>query len=148
MARPASRRPHHVAPRAEGLALNKWAIAAISLAITAVLAALALYLGAWAFDTKRYSTHETRLRHLVERGALLDQVTRGLEDEGSPLLGSPRSREDLEHLAKKRGRTRAPEIIEKGSRWPSTRVFLASDMIYFIYFDEAGVMRDFTCVGR
>ena len=118
------------------------------MAITAAIAALALYLGAWAFDTKRYSTHETRLRHLVERGALLDQVTRGLEDEGSPLLGSPRSRQDLERIAKERGGLRAAEVLEKGNRWPSTRVFLASDMIYFIYFDDAGVMRDFTCVGR
>jgi hypothetical protein len=117
-------------------------------AITAAIAALALYLGAWAFDTKRYSTHQTRLRHLVERGALLDQVTRGLEDEGSPLLGAPRSREELEHFARERGRTKAPEILEKGNRWPATRVFLASDMIYFIYFDDGGVMKDFTCIGR
>lgn len=118
------------------------------MAITAAIAALAFYLGAWAFDTKRYNSHETRLRHLVERGALLDQVVRGLEDEGSPLLATPRSPEDLRRVAAERGRKRVPEILEKGGRLPETRVFLASDMVYFIYFDGGGVMKDFTCVSR
>ena len=121
---------------------------AASVAVTATTAALAFYMGAWAFDTKRYSIHETRLRHLVEGGALLDQVVRGLEAEGSPLLAAPRSPEDLRRAAAERGRKKATEILDKGGRWPETRVFLAGDMVYFIYFDAALVMRDFTCVSR
>lgn len=123
-------------------------MAAASVAITAALAALALYLGAWAYDTKRFSTHDTRLRHLVEKGALLDQVLRGLEAEGSPLLFAPKSPEELSRAAAERGRKKVPEILEKGGRWPETRVFVASDMVYFIYFDAAGVMKDYTCVSR
>lgn len=118
------------------------------MAITAAIAALALYLGAWAYDTKRFSVHDTRLRHLVERGALLDQVVRGLEAEGSPLLFAPKGPEELRRAAAERGRRKVPEILDKGGRWPETRVFVASDMVYFIYFDAAGVMRDYTCVSR
>ncbi len=119
-----------------------------SLAITAAIAALALYLGAWAYDTKRFSIHDTRLRHLVEQRALMDQVVRGLEAEGSPLLFAPKSPEELRRAAGERGRSRVPEILEKGGRWPETRVFVASDMVYFLYFDAAGVMKDYTCVSR
>jgi hypothetical protein len=117
-------------------------------AVTAAIAAVAFYLGAWAFDTKRYSIHETRLRHLVERGALLDQVVRGLEAEGSPLLAAPGGPGELRRVASERGRRKAPEVLDKGGRWAETRVFLAGDMVYFIYFDAAGVMKDFTCVSR
>jgi hypothetical protein len=119
-----------------------------SVAITAAIAALALYLGAWAYDTKRYSIHDTRLRHLVEQRALVDQVVRGLEAEGSPLLFAPKTPGELRRAAGERGRARVREILEKGERWPQTRVFVASDMVYFLYFDAAGVMKDYTCVSR
>jgi hypothetical protein len=119
-----------------------------SLVITAGIAALALYLGAWAYDTKRFSIHDTRLRHLVEQRALVDQVVRGLEAEGSPLLLAPKDPAALRRAAEARGRQRIREILDKGGRWPETRVFVASDMVYFIYFDAAGVMRDYTCVSR
>ena len=37
-------------------------------------------------------------------------------------------------------------IASKAARWPNFRVFLAADMIYFIYFDPGGAMKDFTLV--
>ena len=120
----------------------------MSAAITAAIAGLAFYLGAWAFDTKRHAIHDTRLRHLVEKGALLDQVVRGLEAEGSPLVAAPHDPAELRRAASERGRQRAPEILDKGARFAETRVFVAGDMVYFIYFDAAGVMKDYTCVSR
>jgi hypothetical protein len=50
--------------------------------------------------------------------------------------------------ASARGGSRAAEIREKGTRHAETRVYQAGDMLYFVYFDAAGVMRDFTCVSR
>jgi len=46
------------------------------------------------------------------------------------------------------GGPRRDEVLEKGARWPHTRVFDAADMRYFIYFDADEVMRDFTLVSR
>jgi hypothetical protein len=34
------------------------------------------------------------------------------------------------------------------ARYAETRVYESADMLYFVYFDAAGVMRDFTCVSR
>ena len=45
-------------------------------------------------------------------------------------------------------REKAAEIREKGARHAETRVYQAGDMLYFVYFDAAGLMRDFTCVSR
>ena len=75
-------------------------------------------------------------------------MVRGLEAEGSPLLSAPRDPGELRRVASERGRQRAAEILEKGARFAETRVFVAGDMVYFIYFDGAGVMKDYTCVSR
>jgi hypothetical protein len=128
--------------------MSRFVIVATSVAITVAVATLAFWLGAWAFGYRRYSTHQTRLQHLVVQRPTLARVVQGLHDEGSPLVASPVSDEDLQRVAAERGRGKAAEVLEKGRRWPRTRVFVAGDMVYFIYFDDADVMRDFTCVGK
>ena len=128
--------------------MSRFVIVATSVAITVAVATLAFWLGAWAFGYRRYSTHQTRLQHLVVQRPTLARVVQGLHDEGSPLVASPASDEDLRRVAAERGRGKAAEVLEKGRRWPRTRVFVAGDMVYFIYFDDADVMRDFTCVGK
>ena len=40
------------------------------------------------------------------------------------------------------------EIEHKVSSWPETRVYLVSPMVYFIYFDTQGVMRDFSVLSN
>jgi len=119
-----------------------------SFAATALAAYLAFLLGAVGFDTRRFMQHEGRLRRLLAQQPKLEQVVQGLEAEGSRLLAAPAKEADLRRVATELGGPRAKEIIEKGTRWPQTRVFLAADMVYFIYFDADGVMRDFTCVSR
>ncbi len=106
---------------------------------------LALVLGAWGFDFRRYHDHEGRLRRLTLQHPTLDRVTRGLSEEGSALIDSPNGPAALEQAARTR---RAGEVLEKGRRWPNPRVFLAGDMVYFLYFDGEDVLRDFTCVSR
>ena len=46
------------------------------------------------------------------------------------------------------GGARLAEIRQKAARYPELRVYQAGDMLYFVYFDAASVMRDFTCVSR
>jgi hypothetical protein len=119
-----------------------------SVAATALIAGFAFFLGAWAFDTRQVLTHETRLQRLLARKPTLGQVVQGLEDEGSPLLASPVGDGELRAIATRHGSARVAEVVEKGRRWPTTRVFRAGEMVYFIYFDDAGVMRDYVRVPR
>jgi hypothetical protein len=124
------------------------AILVASMAITAGVAYLAFLLGAWGFDTRRYGQHEARLRKLLLANPRLDQVVQAFEAEGSPLVASASGPRELEQVAADRARDQKGEVVEKGARWPQTRVFAAGDMLYFIFFDETGVMRDFTLVSR
>jgi hypothetical protein len=117
-------------------------------AVTGILVYLALGLGAWGFDYRRYSQHNGRLARLLAKQPQLAQVVAGLQDEGSRLLAAPEGEAPLRAEAARSGGAKAGEVVEKGRRWPRARVFLAGDMVYFIYFDEAGRMRDFTCVSR
>jgi hypothetical protein len=116
--------------------------------VTGILVYFALGLGAWGFDYRRYSQHNGRLARLLAKQPQLAQVVAGLQDEGSRLVAAPEGETSLQVEAARSGGAKAGEVLEKGRRWPRTRVFLAGDMIYFIYFDEAGRMRDFTCVSR
>jgi hypothetical protein len=116
--------------------------------LTALVGALALLLGAWAFGYRRYSLHEGRLSRLVEKQPSLAQVVRGLEDEGASLVATPESGQDLLGVATVLARDRKEDVLAKGRRWPKARVFVAGDMVYFLYFDGDDVMRDYVCVGR
>lgn len=123
-------------------------IVAGAVALSAAAVSLALLLGAWGFAYRRYSLHETRLRRLLAHQPRLEQVVEGLSDEGSPLVESPKGETELRLAASRRAGPKREEVLRKGLRWPQTRVFLAGDMVYFIYFDADGVMRDFTCLSQ
>jgi hypothetical protein len=128
--------------------VNRFLVVTASLVIAVAIATTALFLGAWAFGYKRYSAHQTRLEHLVAHRPTLPQVVQALEAEGSPLVAAPANEDELRRVAMERGRDKAAEILAKGRRWPQTRIFVATDMVYFIYFDENDVMKDFSCVGK
>ncbi|HLA76154.1 MAG TPA: hypothetical protein VJU18_01110 [Vicinamibacteria bacterium] len=128
--------------------MKRFVIIAGSLATTGFLVMLALLLGNAGFNARRFTQHENRLKKLLPHEPTLQQIVKGLHDEGTPLLASASNGEDLRRLAQERGRLRQAEIIEKGRRYPEVRVFLAGDMIYFIYFDAGGIMKDFACVSR
>ena len=65
----------------------------------------AFWLGAWAFDTRQFISHDTRLRHMVQEHPSLDRATKGLEDEGSGLVAAPRGEDELRRVvAAPRGR--------------------------------------------
>lgn len=128
--------------------LNRAAILTASVAITAGVAYLAFLLGAWGFNTRRYGQHEARLRKLLLANPRLEQVVQAFAEEGSPLVAAPADPREVEKVAAELAGPQARLVVEKGARWPQTRVFAAGDMVYFIFFDEAGVMRDFAFVTR
>ena len=128
--------------------LKRAGIMAGAVALTVGVAYLAFLLGAWGFNTRRYSQHESRLKKLLLAAPRLEQVVQALEEEGSPLVAAPAGPRELEKVAAELAGPQARVVVEKGARWPQTRVFVAGDMVYFIFFDEGGVMRDFTFVTR
>ena len=133
---------------APGSARRRVVFLALAVALTGLLGSLALYLGAWGFDFRRYAQHNGRLRRLMEHEPSMELVVEALQGEGSPLQASAEDERALRAEAAARGGAKAAEVIEKGRRFRHTRVFRAADMVYFIYFDDAGIMRDFTCVSR
>lgn len=119
-----------------------------ALAATSAALALALLLGSWALNTHRYIEHQDRLRRVLVQQPTMERVVKALEDEGSPLIAAPATAEEIETVIAERGGAKAAELRAKARRWPRLRVFRAADMVYFIYFDGEGIMRDFTCVSR
>ena len=128
--------------------MKRFWILAGALAVTLGALALAMLLGSASFDFRRYTVHQQRLQRVLREQPTADRLTRGLADEGTPLLAVLSTRAEVETEAATRGGKKAGEIREKGGRRAQTRVYQAGDMLYFVYFDEAGVMRDFTCVSR
>jgi len=115
--------------------------------VSAALFGVAFWLGAAYFQMRRVSTHATRLENLLRKHPTAPQVTEGLRMEESPLIASPGSESALREAADRWGREKQAEVLAKGRRWPQTRVFRAGDMIYFLFFDDAGVMQDFVYVS-
>jgi hypothetical protein len=124
-----------------------WIVAG-AVVITLGALAIAMLLGSASFDFRRYAQHDGRLKKVMREQPTADRLTRGLADEGTVLLAVARTPDAVERQAAARGGTRAAEIREKGARNAETRVYQTADMLYFVYFDADGVMRDFTLVSR
>ena len=115
--------------------------------VTAATLGVALMLGTWAFEYRRYSLHETRLERVMEQEPTIARLTEGLENEGTTVLAAPETAEDLRVAIDTHGEAAADVLRQKARRWPSLRVYRSADMIYFIFFDDDDIMRDFACVG-
>jgi hypothetical protein len=128
--------------------VKRFWILAGALVVTLAALALPMILGSAVFDYSRFQDHEGRLRRVLRQEPTADRLDRAFQDEGTLLLAVVTTPGELLREASSRGRKKAAEIREKGARHAQTRVYLAGDMLYFVYFDEGGVMRDFTCVSR
>jgi hypothetical protein len=71
-----------------------------------------------------------------------------LKPRARGLVAVAATAEEKERIAAARGGPLAAEIRQKAARQLELRVYEAGDMLYFVYFDGEGVMRDFTCVSR
>jgi hypothetical protein len=130
-------------PRRRGVAIG------VAIAATALGLAGALWLGSWAFDMRRYSYHVGRLERLQEKKPEMALVERAFaEEEGTQPLAKADTESELREVAARHAGASAALVVEKGRHWSRTRVFAAPDMLYFIFFDEQGVMCGFTVVSR
>lgn len=116
--------------------------------VTAAGVVGALYLGAWAFDVRRFTTHERRLARLLTHAPTLQQVDQAFKDEGTLRLGSAEGEAALHELARRFAGEKAAAVEASGRRDARTRAYAAGDMLYFIHFDEKGVMRAYMLVSR
>ncbi len=116
------------------------AVVAISGLVTA------LVLGTIGYDIRRSNMHEARLKGILVQTPTVYQVTEGLKEK-APLVQIVESPEELEAaLDRWAGNDRA-EILGKAKRFPQLRIFAAGDMMYFIFFDEKHIMRDYVYVS-
>jgi len=119
-------------------------IVAASTAITAGLVALTLGLGGWAYQTRSGSLHDGRLQRLLDQQPTADQVREGvLAEPGNRLLPTPATEEALRTLVEGWSPLRVEEVTAKRRRWPGLLIFAVRDVVYLVYFDAEGKMRDY-----
>jgi hypothetical protein len=122
------------------------AIVGVALVVTSLTLLMALLLGSWAYHVRLIMGHEGRLARLLAQKPSIDRVTQALENEKSPLVASPARASDLESAMAMWGRQRSAEIRAKAGHAAQTRVFQAPEVVYFLFFDQNGILVDFTCV--
>ena len=121
------------------------AIIGVALLVTAGVIALVLILGAVAYVVRFQGDHEARLARVMKLNPTLGQFMQAMENEGTKLLASPETPEELQKAAQRWGGRDRSAILERAARWPTVRVFDAHRMHYFVFFDDEGIMRDFVC---
>lgn len=118
------------------------AIMGFAAAVTVTGLLLALYVGTLGYNMRRGNMHDSRLKNILGQTPTVYQVTEGLKEK-APLVLVVETPTDLDRAVGEWGAAKAEEIREKASRWPQLRVYAAGDMMYFIYFDESDIMRDY-----
>ena len=106
----------------------------------------ALYVGRLGYDVRRNNMHDSRLKNILVQTPTVYQVTEGLKEK-APLALVVEGQVDLEQALSQWGADKVDEIRDKAGDWPQLRVYAAGDMMYFIYFDEGNVMRDYVYVS-
>jgi hypothetical protein len=129
--------------------MKRFGILAGALAVTLGSLWLAMVLGSLAFDVRRTTQHDRRLRKVMtEPQPTLARLTQAFKDEGTLPVAAPTTPEEKERVIVEKGGKRVAELRAKAGRYPGMRVFATADMLYFVFFDREGVMRDFTLVSR
>jgi hypothetical protein len=124
-------------------------IAAGSLGVTAVLVGLVFSLGGWAYQHRRWSLHDGRLRRLVAEHPSAERASKGiLAEPGNWAIPAPTSDAELRDMAAQWSRARADEVVEKRRRWKDVRVFGVRDLVYFLYFDDEGKLQDYVLLSN
>lgn len=119
-----------------------------ALVVTLAALSVAMFLGTLGFNYHRALEHEQLLRAVMARQPTAAWLTKWLAGvKGAPLLAAPASRAEAERVISAHGAAKVDELRAKAGRYPQLRVYRASDMLYFVFFDADGVMRDFTCVS-
>ena len=120
-----------------------------SVAATGAIVALVFSLAGWAYRHRDASLHDGRLRRVVEQHPTVSQVSEGiLAEPGNRALPTPASEEELRRLLAQYPRGQVDQIVAKRRRWRDLRVFEARDVLYILYFDEAGALQDYELASR
>ena len=118
-----------------------------SIAGTGLVVGLVFSLGGWAYQHRRLTLHDGRLRRLVEQHPSADRASRGiLAEPGNWEIPVPASDEELRRLASQWS-ARADEIVAKRRQGKGLRIFGVRDVVYFLYFDDEGKLRDYVLLG-
>ena len=124
-------------------------IVAGSVGGTAVLVGLVFSLGGWAYQHRRWSLHDGRLRRLVAEHPAEDRVSRGiLAEPGNRPIATPDSDEDLRRLAAQWSPARADEVVAERHQWKTLRIFGVRDVVYFLFFDDEGKLREYVLLTK
>jgi hypothetical protein len=119
-------------------------IAAGSVGATAVLFGLVFSLGGWAYRQRQCSLHDGRLRRLVADHPSAERVSKGvLAEPGNRPIATPSSEAALRELAERIAPGRADEVVAKARRFKHVQVFGVRDVVYFLYFDDEGLLQDY-----
>jgi hypothetical protein len=125
------------------------AIVAGSLAVTGLLVTLVFSLGGWAYQHRRFTLHDGRLRRLVEQHPPVDQVTQALlAESGNWTIPTPATEAELRSLAARWPTAHVDDIVAKRKKWKQLLVFGVRDTAYFLYFDEQGKLQDYAIATR
>jgi len=119
-----------------------------ALAVTAALFGLAYILGMWAYAFRLQASHEARLSRVLVQKPTGDQITQGLALQGDMLVAEVDTPAALASAIERWGNRRGDEIRAQAAQARRTRVYQASEMAYFLYFDASDVMQGFTCVRQ
>lgn len=124
-------------------------VVAGSLAVTGTILVLVFSLAGWAYRHRGATLHDARLRKVVASHPPIAQVSEGiLAEPGNRALPTPASEEELRRLLAQYPRGQVDQIVAKRRQWRDLRVFEARDMLYILYFDEAGALQDYELASR
>lgn len=113
------------------------------------LTVLVLSLGAWAYQHRRFTLHDGRLKRLVDQQPTVQEVTSGLlKEPGNRAIEVPASDSQLRDLVAQWSSARADEVVARKRHWPIIRVFGVGDMVYVLYFDAGGVLREYILLSN
>ena len=102
--------------------------------------------GCGAYQQSEIERHREGLDQLLTRKPTFSEVE--AEIGVAPYrVGKPANAKELAHIWTN-PLNLAAEVEEKVAKWPQTRVYLKSPMVYFIYFDSDRFMRDFSCLSN
>jgi hypothetical protein len=128
--------------------MSRFWVLVTAFTVTAATLTIALLLGSAAFDYRRYTQHQRRLERVLKQHPDVARLTRGLADEGTVLVAAPKTADEIARVIAAEKPGRREELREKVRRWGHLRVYATADMLYFVFFDGEGIMRDFACVSR
>lgn len=124
-------------------------VVAGSVAVTGAIVVLVFSLAGWAYRHRDASLHDGRLRKVVAEHPTIAQVSEGiLAEPGNRALPTPASEEELRRLLDQYPRGRTDQILAKQRKWRALRLFEARDVVYILYFDEAGALQDYELASR